>query len=47
MADLTLSDLVRGKKAPANRVVGGARAMLGQGLGMGWVMRARLGFAPN
>jgi hypothetical protein len=36
MADLTLSDLVRGKKAPANRVVGGARAMLGQGLGMGW-----------
>ena len=36
MADLTLSDLVLGKKAPANRVVGGARAMLGQGLGMGW-----------
>lgn len=36
MADLTLSDLVRGKKAPANKVVGGARAMLGQGLGMGW-----------
>ena len=36
MADLTLSDLVLGKKAPANKVVGGARAMLGQGLGMGW-----------
>ena len=36
MADLTLSDLVLGKKRPANKVVGGARAMLGQGLGMGW-----------
>jgi len=36
MADLTLSDLVLGKKAPANKVVGGARAVLGQGLGMGW-----------
>ena len=36
MADLTLSDLVRGKKPPANRKVGDVRALLGQGLGMGW-----------
>jgi hypothetical protein len=36
MADLTLSDLVLGKKPPANRKVGDVRALLGQGLGMGW-----------
>ena len=47
MADLTLSDLVRGKKPPANRKVGDVRALLGQGLGMGWGMRARLGSALN
>jgi hypothetical protein len=36
MADLTLSDLVLDKKPPANRKVGDLRALLGQGLGMGW-----------
>jgi len=36
MANLTLSDLVLGKKAPANPYVGAARAAVGQGLGMGW-----------
>lgn len=36
VSTLTLSDLVTGKKAPANPYVGAARAVVGQGLGMGW-----------
>lgn len=35
MAELTLSDLVTGRRRP-DPFVGGARAILGQGLGMGW-----------
>jgi hypothetical protein len=36
MADMTLSDLILNKKRPADQLVGGTRALLGQGLGMGW-----------
>jgi hypothetical protein len=32
----TLSDLITGKPEPVNPYVGGARAAIGQGLGMGW-----------
>ena len=35
-SNLTLSDLIAGRQAPANPYVGGARAALGLGLGMGW-----------
>jgi len=36
MSDLTLSDLVTGKKPKADKALGAARAAIGQGLGMGW-----------
>lgn len=36
VSDMTMSDLITGKRPPANPYVGAARATLGQGLGMGW-----------
>ena len=36
MSDLTLSDLVSGRKPKADKALGAARAAIGQGLGMGW-----------
>lgn len=36
VSELTLSDLVTGKQPRSNPYVGAARAVVGQGLGMGW-----------